>query len=70
MFHPWLIWPQDPSKARYDPDTVGFWTNRAAKPRGIRLEALMHRSRVTEATALADPEGLGAFRVLQWNVGG
>jgi SAM-dependent MidA family methyltransferase len=33
------------------------------------LEALTARSRVTEAAALADPEGLGAFRVLEWEVG-
>ena len=28
------------------------------------LEALRHRSRVTEGTALVDPSGLGAHRVL------
>lgn len=32
------------------------------------LEALTHRSRVTEAAALTDPAGLGAFRVLEWAV--
>jgi SAM-dependent MidA family methyltransferase len=32
------------------------------------LEALRHRSRATEAAALADPSGLGAFRVLEWHV--
>ena len=32
------------------------------------LEAVKHRSRVTEADALIDPEGLGAFRVLEWPV--
>ena len=30
------------------------------------LEALKHRSRVTEVEALTDPAGLGAFRVLEW----
>jgi SAM-dependent MidA family methyltransferase len=30
------------------------------------LEALRARSRVTEAEALLDPAGLGAFRVLEW----
>jgi SAM-dependent MidA family methyltransferase len=33
------------------------------------LEALAARSRVTEAAALTDPSGLGAFRVLEWEVG-
>jgi SAM-dependent MidA family methyltransferase len=33
------------------------------------LDALKHRSRVGEATALTDPTGLGAFRVLEWEVG-
>jgi len=32
------------------------------------LEALKHRSRLTEAQALTDPTGLGAFRVLEWVV--
>ena len=32
------------------------------------LEALEHRSRLTEADALTDVEGLGAFRVLEWSV--
>ena len=32
------------------------------------LEALRHRSRITEAQALADPSGLGGFRVLEWEV--
>jgi SAM-dependent MidA family methyltransferase len=32
------------------------------------LEALRHRSRLTEAQALTDPSGLGAFRVLEWEV--
>jgi SAM-dependent MidA family methyltransferase len=30
------------------------------------LEAMRARSRVSEAEALTDPEGLGAFRVLEW----
>jgi SAM-dependent MidA family methyltransferase len=33
------------------------------------LEALKARSRVTEADALTDPTGLGAFRVLEWGEG-
>jgi SAM-dependent MidA family methyltransferase len=32
------------------------------------LEALRHRSRLTEAQALTDPAGLGGFRVLEWTV--
>ena len=32
------------------------------------LEALKHRSRIAEAQALSDPSGLGAFRVLEWEV--
>ena len=32
------------------------------------LKALRHRSRITEAAALVDPSGLGAFRVLEWTV--
>jgi SAM-dependent MidA family methyltransferase len=32
------------------------------------LEALAARSRVTEAAALTDLDGLGAFRVLEWEV--
>ena len=32
------------------------------------LAALKARSRVTEAEALLDPTGLGAFRVLEWTV--
>ena len=31
------------------------------------LEAVMARSRITEAEALTDPSGLGAFRVLEWS---
>ena len=33
------------------------------------LEAIRGRSRVTEAEALTDPSGLGAFRVLEWVLG-
>ena len=32
------------------------------------LEAVRARSRITEAEALVDPDGLGAFRVLEWVV--
>ncbi len=32
------------------------------------LDALRHRSRLSEAAALTDPSGLGAFRVLEWTV--
>ncbi len=42
------------------------WGERAAAP---DLEALRARSRVREAEALTDPEGLGAFVVLEWHVG-
>ena len=31
------------------------------------LEAVKARSRITEAEALTDPAGLGAFRVLEWH---
>jgi len=34
------------------------------------LEALKHRSRLSEAEALTDPSGLGSFRVLEWQVPG
>ena len=33
------------------------------------LEAVRHRSRITEAAALTDPVGLGAHRVLVFDVG-
>jgi SAM-dependent MidA family methyltransferase len=42
------------------------WHERAALG---DLEALKARSRVGEADALTDPTGLGAFRVLEWEVG-
>jgi SAM-dependent MidA family methyltransferase len=32
------------------------------------LEAVKHRSRLSEGEALVDPGGLGAFRVLEWLV--
>lgn len=42
------------------------WDERAAIG---DLEAMKARSRVGEASALLDPTGLGAFRVLEWQVG-
>jgi SAM-dependent MidA family methyltransferase len=39
------------------------WTARAHV---ADLAALAARSRITEADALLDPAGLGAFRVLEW----
>ena len=41
-----------------------IWRERAAIG---DLEAMKARSRVTEAEALLDPAGLGAFRVLEWD---
>jgi len=41
------------------------WHAGAARP---DLDALKARSRVSEADALLDPTGLGAFRVLEWEV--
>jgi hypothetical protein len=32
------------------------------------LEAIRARSRVNEAEALLDPDGMGSFRVLEWAV--
>jgi SAM-dependent MidA family methyltransferase len=43
----------------------GTWHERAAIG---DLAALAARSRVTEAAALVDESGLGAFRVLEWEV--
>src|SRR5699024_7597783 len=40
-----------------------IWAERGAAG---GLEAIAGRSRVHEADALLDPEGLGAFRVLEW----
>ncbi len=42
------------------------WIERAARP---DLRAMKMRSRVSEAEALLDPAGLGAFTVLEWTVG-
>lgn len=39
------------------------WTEQAARP---GLEAMRMRSRVSEADALLDPDGLGAFLVAEW----
>lgn len=41
------------------------WQAAAAQP---DLEALKARSRLSEADALLDPVGLGAFRVLEWEI--
>jgi SAM-dependent MidA family methyltransferase len=41
------------------------WRERSGPP---DLAALRARSRVSEAEALRDPRGLGAFRVLEWEV--
>ena len=41
---------------------------RDASGPGTTLEELKARSRVSEGAALADPAGLGAFRVLEWVV--
>jgi len=43
-----------------------IWQERAAIG---DLAALAARSRVTEAAALTDPAGLGAFRVVEWELG-
>jgi SAM-dependent MidA family methyltransferase len=43
-----------------------IWDERAAVG---DLEAIRARSRVSEAEALTDPTGLGAFRVLEWSIG-
>ncbi len=47
-------------------DARRTWHERAAIG---DLAAVAGRSRVTEGAALTDPEGLGAFRVLEWVVG-
>ena len=44
-----------------------IWTEQAAAP---GLEALRMRSRISEAEALLDPAGLGAFTVCEWRRGG
>jgi len=41
-----------------------IWQERASTG---DLEAVRARSRITEAEALTDPSGLGAFRVLEWS---
>ena len=41
------------------------WDERASSP---NLAAMKMRSRVSEAEALLDPNGLGAFSVLEWEV--
>lgn len=41
------------------------WHAAAASP---TVESLKHRSRLSEAAALTDPAGLGAFRALEWVV--
>lgn len=41
------------------------WTEKASRP---DLEAIRMRSRVSEAEALTDPTGLGAFSVCEWAV--
>lgn len=43
-----------------------IWRENAAAP---DVTALTARSRIGEAEALCDPAGLGAFRVLEWDVG-
>ena len=40
-----------------------YWAEHAARP---DLAAMRMRSRVSEAEALLDPDGLGAFSVLEW----
>ncbi len=42
----------------------------AAKAHAPDLEAMKARSRIREAEALLDPNGLGGFTVLEWRVGG
>lgn len=44
-------------------DGKRIWIERAARP---DLEAMTMRSRISEAEALLDPAGLGAFTVLEW----
>lgn len=42
-----------------------YWAEHAASP---DLAAMRMRSRVSEAAALCDPSGLGAFTVIEWSV--
>jgi len=75
-----LAWVQAPAQDRSQADFLGAfgldrladearqaWYERAAIG---DLQALKSRSRVGEAAALADPAGLGRFRVLEWEVAG
>ncbi len=51
-------------------DLVAEGRRRWAELAGVGdLEALRARSRITEAEALLDPDGLGGFTVLEWRVG-
>ena len=51
-------------------DLVADGRRRWAERAGLGdLEALRARSRITEAEALLDPDGLGGFTVLEWRVG-
>jgi SAM-dependent MidA family methyltransferase len=43
-----------------------YWEAHAARP---DLEAIKMRSRISEAEALLDPNGLGAFLVCEWQAG-
>ncbi len=51
---------------RLEADAARRWREGAASG---GLEALVARSRVSEAAALRDPSGLGGFTVLEWDVG-
>lgn len=42
-----------------------IWAEQAASP---GLDAMRARSRIAEAAALADPEGLGSFEVMEWDL--
>jgi hypothetical protein len=43
-----------------------YWEAHAARP---DLEAIKMRSRISEAEALLEPNGLGAFLVCEWQAG-
>jgi len=43
-----------------------IWTEQSARP---GLEAMRMRSRISEAEALLDPDGLGSFLVAEWRAG-
>ena len=49
-------------------ELVADYREAADDATSVTLEGLKARSRVTEAQALTDPGGLGAFRVLEWVV--